>query len=214
MPADDTAVPPRARSPLAARALLLAALCAGLGGLALPSGPTTPLTAAAALQERPERLVLTPVAAAPQPLLVVRHATRATRSRRLAPRWVRPVAAGIVSPYGWRWGRPHEGVDFGAHYGAPIHAVGDGVVIGAGYLADEGGYGQIVLVRHAGGVITAYAHMSRVLVRSGERVHAGDLLGRVGSTGHVTGPHLHFEVRIGGAKVNPVPWLRRHGVRV
>ncbi|MDP9181789.1 MAG: M23 family metallopeptidase, partial [Actinomycetota bacterium] len=92
--------------------------------------------------------------------------------------------------------------------------VGAGTVVGAGYLADEGGYGQIVLVRHRGGVITAYAHMSKVLVHAGERVRAGEVIGKVGSTGHVTGPHLHFEVRIGGQKVNPVPWLRRHGVSV
>jgi murein DD-endopeptidase MepM/ murein hydrolase activator NlpD len=113
-----------------------------------------------------------------------------------------------------RWGRMHEGIDFGAHTGAPIHAVGDGVVIGAGYLPQEGGYGQIVLIRHKGGVVTAYAHMSKVLTHAGERVHAGDLIGRVGSTGHVTGPHLHFEVRLGGTHVDPRRWLRRHGVYV
>ncbi|HTL24045.1 MAG TPA: M23 family metallopeptidase, partial [Mycobacteriales bacterium] len=98
--------------------------------------------------------------------------------------------------------------------GARIHVVGDGVVIGAGYLPGEGGYGQIVLVRHAPGVITAYAHMSRVLAHAGQRVHAGDVLGLVGATGHVTGPHLHFEVRLHGSKVNPRPWLRAHGIYV
>jgi murein DD-endopeptidase MepM/ murein hydrolase activator NlpD len=199
-----------------ARAVLLAALAAGLVGLALPAGhparlaavtSTVTSTVAEPREPNPARLLVPATAARPT-------AARASRSRSVLPVWVRPVAAGIVSPYGRRWGRMHPGVDFGAHYGAPIHAVGAGVVIGAGYLADEGGYGQIVLVRHAGGVVTAYAHMSRVLAHAGERVEAGETIGLVGATGHVTGPHLHFEVRIGGAKINPVPWLRAHGVRV
>jgi murein DD-endopeptidase MepM/ murein hydrolase activator NlpD len=192
--------------------VLLAALAAGLVGLAVPVGHPARLAAATSTvaeprEPNPARLVL--------PATVVRTtAARTSRSRSLLPVWVRPVAAGVVSPYGRRWGRIHPGVDFGAHYGAPIHAVGAGVVLGAGYLADESGYGKLVLVRHAGGVVTAYAHLSRVLVHAGERVEAGETIGLVGATGHVTGPHLHFEVRRGGSKINPLPWLRAHGVRV
>ncbi len=214
--AADTRAPlSRRRTPV----VLLGALGAGLAGLALPGGAVAPapsvVTAVAAVEAEPlphppvvQRAVV-PAAARPRS-----RVARATRSRPAGPRWVRPVAAGVVSPYGMRWGRLHPGVDFGARYGAPIHAVGDGVVIGAGYLAGESGYGQLILIRHAGGVVTAYAHTSKLLVHAGERVHAGDVIGRVGATGHVTGPHLHFEVRLGGRKVNPVPWLRAHGIRV
>ena len=197
------------------RGLLLAAVAGPLLGLAVPSGGGATVASSgpdAELMLHPTVAVAPAVVAAP--LQPVRRTARATRSRSLGSRWVRPVSAGINSAYGPRWGGWHPGVDFAAHYGAPIHVVADGTVIGAGYLSGEGGYGQIVLVRHKGGFVTAYAHMSKVLVHSGERVHAGETLGKVGATGHVTGPHLHFEVRVGGRKVNPVPWLRRHGVRV
>jgi murein DD-endopeptidase MepM/ murein hydrolase activator NlpD len=195
------------------RVVLLAAFCAAFAGLALPGRATTPVSATAPAEQllRPSVEVAPALLPATQP---VRRVVRATRTRRSLSLWSRPVSAGINSPYGSRWGGWHPGVDFAAHYGAPIHVVTDGTVIGAGYLSGEGGYGQIVLVRHAGGFITAYAHMSKVLVHAGQRVHAGQTLGKVGATGHVTGPHLHFEVRVGGQKVNPVPWLRRHGVRV
>jgi murein DD-endopeptidase MepM/ murein hydrolase activator NlpD len=191
------------------RYVLLGALAVGLAGLAVPTHRAPAVQAQAVIEPALHTSVV--MAAAP---VTLRRAVRATRSRRVAPLWVRPVAAGIVSPYGMRWGRMHEGVDFGAHYGARIHAVGAGVVIGAGYLADEGGYGQIVLIRHADGVITAYAHTSRMFVHAGQHVVAGEVIGLVGATGHVTGPHLHFEVRIHGVKVNPVPWLRAHGIDV
>jgi murein DD-endopeptidase MepM/ murein hydrolase activator NlpD len=204
VPSSDTTAP----SPRLVRLVLLVALTLGLGGLALPSGSSAATragTEAASLH--------VPVFVQPVVVEVPRVSARATRAVHRAL-WVRPVSAPVNSPYGPRWGSWHPGLDFAAHYGAPIHVVGDGVVIGAGYLSGESGYGQIVLVRHAPGVITAYAHMSRVLARPGQRVHAGDTLGLVGATGHVTGPHLHFEVRLRGAKVNPRPWLRAHGIYV
>jgi murein DD-endopeptidase MepM/ murein hydrolase activator NlpD len=128
------------------------------------------------------------------------------------PRWVRPSGAGVVSGYGMRWGRMHKGIDFGAHYGSPIRAIGDGVVVGAGYLGDEGGYGQITIIRHPGGLYSAYAHQSRMAVHAGEHVKAGEVIGYVGSTGHSTGPHLHFEIRHSahGGQINPLKWLRAH----
>jgi murein DD-endopeptidase MepM/ murein hydrolase activator NlpD len=115
-----------------------------------------------------------------------------------------------------RWGRMHKGIDFGAGSGAPIRAIGDGVVIGAGYQGEESGYGQITLIRHSNGMVSAYAHQSGMLVHAGERVSAGELIGYVGSTGHVTGPHLHFEIRTEahGGQVNPRSWLAQHGVFV
>lgn len=213
MPSADTPVPPRAHSAQLVRLVLLCALGGAFAGLAVPGASSAPLAAPSPVRQP---LLHSSVAAAPVvvPATPVRRPARATRSRRPAPRWVRPVSAAITSSFGPRWGGWHPGVDFGSRYGAPIHSVGAGTVIGAGYLSGESGYGKIVLVRHAGGAITAYAHMSRVLVHAGERVRPGDVLGKVGATGHVTGPHLHFEVRIGGRKVSPVPWLRRHGVRV
>lgn len=214
MPVSDT--PATARSARIARLVLLTALSAGLGGLALPGVTGTPAagragTALGAPRVPQERawVVFAPVLTTPP-----RTIARATRSRVSLPLWVRPVDAPIDSPFGARWGSWHSGIDFGAPYGAAIHAVGAGVVIGAGYLADEEGYGQIVLIQHSPGVVTAYAHTSTLLVRPGEHVVAGQVIARVGATGYATGPHLHFEVRLNGVKVDPVPWLRAHGVRV
>jgi murein DD-endopeptidase MepM/ murein hydrolase activator NlpD len=115
-----------------------------------------------------------------------------------------PVSAPITSPFGWRWGRIHEGIDLGAPYGSPIHAAAAGTVIYAGWL---GGYGNLVVVDHGGALSTAYGHQSQIAVSSGQHVEQGDVLGYVGSTGHSTGPHLHFEVRINGQAVDPLGYL-------
>jgi murein DD-endopeptidase MepM/ murein hydrolase activator NlpD len=125
-------------------------------------------------------------------------------------RAARPAVGGLTSRSGPRWGRMHKGLDFGSAYGSSIRAVRSGQVISAGY---DGGYGNMVMIEHADGVVTAYAHMSRILVRGGW-VSAGEVIGRVGSTGHSTGPHLHFEVRVGGRQINPLPWLRAQGVDI
>jgi murein DD-endopeptidase MepM/ murein hydrolase activator NlpD len=97
----------------------------------------------------------------------------------------------------------HRGVDFAAPPGSPIVAASDGIVESAG---PSGAYGNLVVLRHAGIVATAYAHMSRVAraMKPGERVRQGEVIGYVGATGGATGPHLHYEVRINGEPVNPV----------
>jgi murein DD-endopeptidase MepM/ murein hydrolase activator NlpD len=106
----------------------------------------------------------------------------------------------------------HKGIDLGASYGSPIYAASSGVVTFAGA---QGGYGRLVTIRHEGGFTTAYGHMSRMVVRVGQRVTAGQVIAYVGSAGHSTGPHLHFEVRTaGGGTINPLPFLRSRGVRV
>lgn len=115
-----------------------------------------------------------------------------------------PVNAPITSPFGWRWGRMHEGVDLGAAYGTPIAAAAAGVVIYAGW---EGGYGNLVVIDHGGGLATAYGHQSRIAVSVGQSVGQGQTIGYVGSTGHSTGPHLHFEVRVNGQAVDPLGYL-------
>jgi len=118
--------------------------------------------------------------------------------------------APITSPYGYRihpiYGdaRLHTGIDIGASAGAPILAATDGAVASAGSL---GGYGNATVIEHGGGMATLYGHQSAILVSPGDRVTAGEVIGRVGCTGACTGPHLHFEVRIDGEPVNPVPYL-------
>jgi len=97
--------------------------------------------------------------------------------------------------------RPHHGVDYAAPYGSPVYAVAEGVVKYAGWL---GGYGKTVIIKHSNGFETLYGHLSSILVKAGDRVGQGHMIGRVGSTGLSTGPHLHFEVRKDGRLLNPL----------
>lgn len=102
----------------------------------------------------------------------------------------------------------HKGLDIGAPTGTPIQAAKDGVVVSAG---DGGGYGNLTVIKHADGTFTKYAHQSSINVQPGQEVKAGDVIGKVGSTGNSTGPHLHFEVRRGdpdsGEVLDPVAFL-------
>ncbi|MCR5423584.1 MAG: peptidoglycan DD-metalloendopeptidase family protein [Bacteroidales bacterium] len=103
-----------------------------------------------------------------------------------------PVKHVRTSPYGWRWNRPHRGVDIALNVGDPVHCAFPGVVRIARPM---GGYGNLVVVRHYNGLETVYGHLSKINVRPKQLVRAGDVIGLGGSTGHSTGPHLHFEVR-------------------
>jgi murein DD-endopeptidase MepM/ murein hydrolase activator NlpD len=114
-----------------------------------------------------------------------------------------PVSGPITSGFGWRWGRMHEGIDIGAACGTTIHAAASGTVIYAGWMD---GYGNISIIDHGGGLATAYGHQSSIYV-SGGSVSQGQAIGAVGSTGHSTGCHLHFEVRVNGTPVNPLNYL-------
>jgi murein DD-endopeptidase MepM/ murein hydrolase activator NlpD len=114
-----------------------------------------------------------------------------------------PVGGPVVSPFGWRWGRMHEGIDIAAGYGTPIAAAASGTVIYAGWM---GGYGNLIIVDHGGGIATAYAHQSSFAVGGGA-VSQGQTIGYVGCTGHCYGPHLHFEVRVNGSAVDPLGYL-------
>ncbi|WP_071675045.1 M23 family metallopeptidase [Nioella nitratireducens] len=100
--------------------------------------------------------------------------------------------------------RLHSGVDMAGAHGSPIYATGDGVVSFAGR---QSGYGNVVVLRHAMGFETRYAHMSRIRVQEGQRVSRGDRIGDMGSTGRSTGPHLHYEVRTGGTPRNPMTYI-------
>jgi murein DD-endopeptidase MepM/ murein hydrolase activator NlpD len=114
-----------------------------------------------------------------------------------------PVSGPVVSPFGWRWGRMHEGIDIGVGYGTPIAAAASGVIIYAGWM---GGYGNLIIIDHGGGLATAYAHQTSFAVGGGP-VSQGQTIGYVGCTGHCFGPHLHFEVRVNGAAVDPLGYL-------
>ena len=121
-----------------------------------------------------------------------------------------PVDGKISSPFGkWRGRHKHEGVDIPMPLGTPIRAARNGVVARTGNNATMGfrGYGNFVMLDHGGNVKTFYAHCSRVAVAEGQRVMQGQIIGYVGSTGRSTANHLHFEVRINNAKVNPVPYM-------
>ena len=115
-----------------------------------------------------------------------------------------PVSGPMTSSFGWRWGRMHEGIDIAAPTGTPIAAAASGTVIYSGWL---GGYGNLVVIDHGGGVSTAYAHQSSIAAGTGQSVVQGQVIGYVGSTGFSTGAHLHFEVRVNGQAVDPLGYL-------
>jgi len=124
---------------------------------------------------------------------------------------IAPVQGYVTSFYGVRLSpftgesKMHHGVDIAAPMGAPIRAAANGTVVRAG-AADD--YGNYVEIAHGFGVVTRYAHAQKILVRVGTRVSKGDLIGLVGATGRTTGPHLHYEVEVGGRKVDPSNFIR------
>ncbi|MFH8567563.1 peptidoglycan DD-metalloendopeptidase family protein [Streptomyces sp. NPDC017993] len=140
--------------------------------------------------------------------------------RAAAPRgrWTRPVERYELSaPFGGagtRWAGGHTGQDFAVPVGTSVRAVGSGRVTS---LTCGDGFGISLVLRHRNGLYSQYAHLSAAMVRPGQRVRSGDRIALSGNTGNSTGPHLHFEVRRTprlGSGVDPVPWLRRHGVRL
>jgi murein DD-endopeptidase MepM/ murein hydrolase activator NlpD len=138
---------------------------------------------------------------------------RAQREARLQqPLYVMPTKGIFTSNFGYRWGVLHAGIDLANSIGTPILAVSDGVVIDAGPTA---GYGMWVKLRHADGTVTLYGHVNTALVSVGQHVMAGDQIATMGNRGNSTGPHLHFEVLLGGTdRIDPVPWLAKRGLFV
>lgn len=117
-----------------------------------------------------------------------------------------PAAGKLTSRFGRRWGRMHKGIDIAGPVGTPINAAADGTVISAGW--NSGGYGNLVELRHSDGTTTRYGHNSRISVSVGQTVRQGQQLAEMGSTGHSTGSHVHFEIRpTGGTAVNPIAHL-------
>jgi murein DD-endopeptidase MepM/ murein hydrolase activator NlpD len=115
-----------------------------------------------------------------------------------------PVVGPVTSGFGSRWGRMHEGIDIAVGSGTPVHAAAAGTVVYAGWIS---GYGDIVVIDHGNGISTAYAHNSSLLVGQGATVAGGAVVSLSGSTGHSTGPHVHFEVRVNGSPVDPLGYL-------
>ncbi|MCI2398498.1 M23 family metallopeptidase [Aliiroseovarius subalbicans] len=111
----------------------------------------------------------------------------------------------FTSGFGMRWGRMHNGTDFAAPIGTPVYATADGVVISADWSS---GYGRLIKIQHEFGIETRYAHLSAMSVRKGERVSRGQRIGDMGNSGRSTGPHLHYEVRVGGKAVNPMIYIK------
>jgi murein DD-endopeptidase MepM/ murein hydrolase activator NlpD len=118
--------------------------------------------------------------------------------------------ARLTSGYGMRTHpvlggrRQHAGIDLAAPTGTPIHATADGVIGRADWYSS---YGLYISINHGASMETRYAHLSRLAVAAGDNVKKGDLIGYVGSTGRSTGPHLHYEVRVDGVAVNPIPYM-------
>lgn len=153
-------------------------------------------------------------AGAPAPASVPAPTVSPMRAARADPGL--PVAGRVTSGFGVRpdpftgEAASHLGVDVGAPEGTPIRSPAAGVVLRAG---PRGGYGNEVAIDHGDGMVTVYGHASEVLVTAGERVEAGREIARVGSTGRSTGPHLHFEVRVGGQAVDPRRALKVYAAR-
>ena len=217
-------------------AVALALAGASLAGLTAASGApsahavarasaTEPVTAPASVTHPPAAARPAPAARLATPVVrrtVTEHRAtphhrshHASRSHRRTAHgehrtgWVRPARGHVTSGYGRRWGSFHPGIDIGARYGSEVHAITRGHVVSAGWIP---GYGKVVRVC-AHGKVFYYPHLSRIRVRHGH-VRTGQVLGRVGSTGYSTGPHLHVEIRIHGRPVNPRRILVRHGVHL
>lgn len=130
--------------------------------------------------------------------------------------WARPVSGSISSPFGPRPNAPvggvsgfHKGTDIAAPCGQPVLAATAGTVVAAGY---QGSYGNWILIDHGNGIQTGYAHSSQLLVSVGQRVAAGATIALVGTTGSSTGCHVHFETRVNGTQVDPVPFMSARSI--
>lgn len=186
------------------------------------TAPRAPATAEPARKPRPEKAPSRTPEKAPAPKT---HAPKTHAPKAPAPKaptttttLAAPVSAEAGTPYhksGSSWSKGyHTGVDFPVPTGTSVKAIGAGVVVDAGW---GGSFGYQVVIRHTDGRYSQYAHLSAISVRAGGSVSAGQRIGRSGSTGNSTGPHLHFEVRTGpgfGSDIDPVAYLRAGGVRI
>jgi murein DD-endopeptidase MepM/ murein hydrolase activator NlpD len=118
-----------------------------------------------------------------------------------------PLNGNLGSPFGYRWGRLHEGIDIEGWAHTDVHAALAGTVTRVGWLRNYGGFGLVVKLRHADGIVTMYAHLAKAFVHPGDRVAEGELIARAGCTGSCTGVHLHFQVWVRGKLTDPQRFL-------
>lgn len=147
-----------------------------------------------------------------QSLTALKQALIEKNDRLVATPSIWPASGDVTSRFGWRsspwggWGSDyHPGIDIANDIGTPIVAAADGDVVFAGW--NSGGYGNLVQVDHGNGTVTLYGHNSANSVSVGQKVHKGDIVAYMGSTGNSTGPHVHYEVRVNGTAVNPASFL-------
>ncbi|TCL38311.1 murein DD-endopeptidase MepM/ murein hydrolase activator NlpD [Anaerospora hongkongensis] len=134
-----------------------------------------------------------------------RYRSAESASRAGAARFAWPTAGELSSPFGYRWGRAHTGIDIANDVGTPVGAARSGRVVFTGW---QGGYGYTIVMEHGNEYSTLYGHLDSFAVSQGQYVQAGQTIGYMGDTGNSTGPHLHFEVRLGGIPVNPMLYLK------
>jgi len=137
---------------------------------------------------------------------IVAKGTKAEVAFRGSGRFIWPVVGQITSPFGKRGKEFHSGIDIAQSKGTPVYASNSGTVTFAGW---SGGYGNLVIINHGGGIETYYAHNSAITVSVGQQVEKGQQIAKVGSTGRSTGSHVHFEIRINGSPVNPLNYLNK-----
>ena len=118
-----------------------------------------------------------------------------------------PLNGNLGSPFGYRWGRMHEGIDIEGWAHTDVHAALAGTVTRVGWLPHASGFGFVIKVRHDGGIVTMYAHLAKAHVRPGDRVAEGQLIAKAGCTGSCTGVHLHFQVWANGKLTDPQRYL-------
>jgi murein DD-endopeptidase MepM/ murein hydrolase activator NlpD len=199
--------------------LAIPAGAAAAGSSETPAGKASPATGSATstAEESPEESPEESKAPSAEAPTASKVADR-TAAQSSASGFTLPVDAGVGTAYrvaGGNWSSGyHTGVDFLAPSGTTVKAVGAGTVVSAG---DGGSYGNQIVIRHADGMYSQYAHLSSLAVSAGQSVTGGQRIGLSGATGNVTGPHLHFEIRTGpdyGADVDPLAYLREHGVSI
>jgi murein DD-endopeptidase MepM/ murein hydrolase activator NlpD len=206
------------RFPLSLKSILIAAV--SLGGLfAAPAEAADPVAAAAtasvgafdavpttALQKKADPMFRTLFDSWKKMDVVPHSGFVAVPSQKPVKEFRYTSGFGVRgNPFGGHGGEMHPGMDMAAPTGTPVYATADGIV---GRAERAGGYGNLIQLEHGKGLESRYGHLSEILVHDGQRVHRGDLIGLVGSTGRSTGSHLHYEVRIDGRAVNPMPFLQ------
>jgi murein DD-endopeptidase MepM/ murein hydrolase activator NlpD len=118
-----------------------------------------------------------------------------------------PLNGNLGSPFGYRWGRMHEGIDIEGWAHTGVHAALAGTVTKVGWLKNYDGFGLVIKLRHEDGIVTMYAHLAKAVVRPGDRVAEGQLIARAGCTGSCSGVHLHFQVWVDGKLTDPQRFL-------